>query len=208
VALVVGSAVVLWPRGAPHSARGPGERPELALLTSLPLLFGEGFALDSPATPATRALELRYRLTPIAVTDAASLRGKRLLLMAHARAQPAEALVDLDRWVRRGGRLVLLADPRLEFESSRALGDPLRPAPGFADTGLLAHWGMTLATVDGSSWGALSSQTRACAVTEDSRIARCSIGKGQVAVLADADFMIEGSETALRPLFDALARLE
>ena len=73
-----------------------------------------------------------------------------MLLMAHPLAQPAEALVDLDRWVRDGGRLLLLADPKLDWPSKRALGDTLRPPPAFADTGLLAHWGLRLdAPADG-----------------------------------------------------------
>ena len=61
--------------------------------------------------------------------------------MAHPLAQPAEALVDLDRWVRDGGRVLLLADPQLEWPSERPLGDKLRPPPAFADTGLLRALG-------------------------------------------------------------------
>ena len=47
--------------------------------------------------------------------------------MAHPLAQPAEDLVALDDWVRGGGRVLLLADPMLEWPSKRPLGDPLRP---------------------------------------------------------------------------------
>ena len=62
--------------------------------------------------------------------------------MAQPLAQPAEDLVALDDWVRGGGRVLLLADPMLEWPSKRPLGDPLRPPPMFMDTGLLAHWGL------------------------------------------------------------------
>ncbi|QNP43675.1 hypothetical protein H9L15_03005 [Sphingomonas daechungensis] len=48
-------------------------------------------------------LETRYRVVPIGAADRASLAQGRLLLMAHALPQTAEALVDLDRWVRDGG---------------------------------------------------------------------------------------------------------
>ena len=58
-----------------------------------------------------RVLETRYAVMPIATTDARSLKQARLLLMAHPLAQPAENLVDLDQWVRDGGRVLLLADP-------------------------------------------------------------------------------------------------
>ena len=73
-----------------------------------------------------------------------ALKARRLLLMAHPRAQPAEVLVELDQWVRGGGQLLLLADPRLDWHSERPLGDRLRPPPAFADTGLLGHWGLRL----------------------------------------------------------------
>ena len=64
--------------------------------------------------------------------------------MAHPLPQTAENLVALDAWVRRGGRVLLLADPMLEWPSKRPLGDPLRPPPMFMDTGLLTHWGLRL----------------------------------------------------------------
>ena len=68
--------------------------------------------------------------------------------MAQPNAQTAENLVALDAWVRRGGRVLLLADPLLEWPNQRALGDPLRPPVMFADTGLLGHWGLRLDTPD------------------------------------------------------------
>jgi hypothetical protein len=188
-----------------------GQRPALALLTSLPLMFGERFGLDG-GSPALTRLEARYRIVPIAVADAASLRGQRLLLMAHPRAQPAEVLVELDAWVRRGGRVVLLADPRLDWHSARALGDPLRPPPDFADTGLLAHWGLKLrgpvvdgpraATVAGrdvlfSSPGALTTTSSQCRVDAGGLVAQCRIGRGAVTVIADADFLNLAGEGAV-----------
>ena len=148
-----------WPAGgaalrardappAPRAARAPTERPTLALLTSLPLLFGESSRLDGGGSPALARLERDYHVVPIAVADAASLAGIALLLMAHPRAQPAEVLVELDAWVRGGGRLVLLADPVLEWQSERPLGDPLRPPPDFADTGLLGALGAAARRAD------------------------------------------------------------
>jgi hypothetical protein len=126
------------------SPRPEGQRPPLMLLTTLPLVFPEEFSLQSGGSKALTALETRYRVVPIGTTDSATLRQGRLLLLAHPLAQPAEALVDLDRWVRDGGRVLLLADPRLEWPSKLPLGDKLRPPPAFADTGLLAHWGLQL----------------------------------------------------------------
>ena len=121
--------------------------------------------------------------------------------MAHPLAQPAEDLVALDLWVRRGGRVLLLADPMLEWPSKRPLGDPLRPPTMFMDTGLLAHWGLRLNAPDGVDPGKRSSADStfrlfrrvSCqgvaisAATGLSRIA--ASGKGRATVVADADLL-------------------
>ena len=72
----------------------------------------------------------------------------RLMMMAQPNAQTAENLVVLDEWVRAGGRVLVLADPALEWPSKRPLGDPQRPPSMFADTGLLLHWGVRLDAPD------------------------------------------------------------
>ena len=183
--------------------RAPAERPALALLTSLPLIFPESFGLEGGGSPVLARLEQRYKVLPIGVADAASLRGHRLLLMAHPRAQPAEILVELDAWVRGGGRVLLLADPDLQWDSDRPLGDSLRPPPAFADTGLLLHWGLAfagprpdgptgagdgeptiLALAPGKQGGAEN-----CSIASEGFLARCAIGKGRATVIADADFL-------------------
>jgi hypothetical protein len=209
--------------------RPPAERPTLALLTSLPLVFGESFGLESGGSAALARLEQRYNVLPIGVADAASLQGQKLLLMAHPRAQPAEVLVELDQWVRGGGRVLLLADPKLDWPSERPLGDRLRPPPAFADTGLLQHWGLKLTgpEPDGpasvgndevdilaASPGKLASQS--CSIAGQGFVARCEVGRGKATVVADADFLnVEGqgaldgpTEHNLELLNDELARLE
>ena len=185
----------------PLPPRSPGERPTLLLLTSLPLMFGEGFSLQDTGSPAMKALAARYRVVPISVADPAELKEGRLLLMAHPLAQPAENLVALDEWVRGGGRVLLLADPMLEWPSERALGDPMRPPPMFMDTGLLSHWGLRLDAPDeaGIAWERLAGfdvVTRSpgrlsgsCHIARDGFVARCGIGEGEAIVVADADFL-------------------
>lgn len=177
------------------------QRPSLLLLTSLPLLFGEDFSLQGGGSPVLKALEARYRVVPISVTSNADLAKGRLLLLAHPLAQTPEDLVALDRWVRKGGRVLLLADPMLEWPSKRPLGDPLRPPPMFADTGLLRHWGLRLDAPEErgpklrkvgrydvltASPGTLVGK---CAISKDRLIAHCAIGKGKATVVADADVL-------------------
>ena len=202
VALAVAAIAFATGRGpAPLPLRPAPERPNLLLLTSLPLLFGEDFSLQGSGSPALNKLETRYRIVPISVTDKSGLRKGRLLLMAHPPAQTAENLVTLDAWVRGGGRVLLLADPLLEWPSERPLGDPLRPPPMFMDTGLLAHWGLRLDAPDergpalrelgkfdvvAASPGRLAG---GCAISADALVAHCRIGSGQATVVADADIL-------------------
>ena len=195
------------------------------LLTTLPLIFPEDFTLSGGGSKALGAIETRYRVVPIGMTDATSLRQGRLLLMAHPLAQPAEALVDLDRWVRHGGRVLLLADPRLEWPSKRPLGDKLRPPPPFADTGLLAHWGLRLEAPKSAGPAQRKLAARAiltsspgtlagnCRIEKGGFVARCRVGKGRAVIVADADFLnveqLDGpAEDNLEALLAELAALE
>ncbi|HEX5258166.1 MAG TPA: hypothetical protein VFW35_05225 [Sphingomicrobium sp.] len=200
IALLIAAALsVRGPKPLPP--RPANQRPTLLLLTSLPLIFGEDFSLHDNGSPALAALETRYRVIPISVADPPELAKARLLLMAHPLAQPAEDLVALDRWVRAGGRVLLLADPMLEWPSKRPLGDMLRPPPMFMDTGLLAHWGLRLDAPDRpglkaeklgrfevvtDSPGALFGR---CPISADRLVAHCAVGKGWATVVADADLL-------------------
>jgi hypothetical protein len=174
---------------------------KLLLITSLPIIFNEDFSLAGGGSPVLNKLRAVYRVAPISVTSPAELTGANLLLMAHAPAQTAENLVALDDWVRRGGHVLVLADPLLEWPSKRPLGDRLRPSPMFMDTGLLAHWGLRLDTP-----GKRGQQVRklgsyrvvtvspgqlagTCEVRDEGLDARCAIGKGRAIIVADADFL-------------------
>jgi len=203
-AILAALAIVAVVRGdetASIPSRPQKQRPTLLLLTSLPLVFGEDFSLRQNGSPALRALQRRYLVEPISVTDSSELGKGRLLLMAHPLAQPAEDLVALDKWVRSGGRLLLLADPMLEWPSERPLGDPLRPPPMFMDTGLLAHWGLRLDAPDKrgprtQKLGGYDVTTvspgelfGSCRIAPDRLVAKCRIGKGRATVIADADLL-------------------
>lgn len=198
IALVAGLS-----RRAPASLppRPPNQQPVLLLLTNLPLMFGEQFSVQQNGSAALKALQTRYRVIPISVSDPPELAKGRLLLMAQPQAQPAEDLVALDAWVRGGGRLLLLADPLLEWPSERPLGDPMRAPTMFADTGLLAHWGLRLDAPDerGAKMGKLGGYGVVmdspgalfgkCEISSDRLVARCRVGRGRATVVADADLL-------------------
>ncbi len=136
--------------------------------------------------------------------------------MAHPRAQPASALVELDQWVRGGGRVLLLADPKSDWPSERGLGDRFRPPLMFVDTGLLKHWRLRLGgpepggpraiegvEVEARSPGLLAATDRGCTVSGDGFVATCAIGRGRAIVVADSDWL--NAEPDAAP-FDALDR--
>ena len=224
--LVAGAvALAVTPGPSPVAERPVAERPPLMLLTGLPLMFGEGFSLDGGGSKALTALESRYRVLPISTSSAGELAKGKLLLMAQPLAQTPENLVALDNWVRRGGRVLLLADPRLEWPSERPLGDRLRPPVMFMDTGLLAHWGLRLDAPDergavarkiGSydvvavSPGSLEGK---CKISPDKLVAHWSVGRGQATVIADADLigtehLGAEAEANLDAVLSELAKLE
>ena len=222
-AMLVAAGALSLGRNRPEPP--PFERPKLLLLTSLPLVFGEQLSIETAGSPALKALQSCYRVVPISVTDPAELAKGRLLLMAHPLAQPAEDLVALDQWVRRGGRVLLLADPALDWPSKRPLGDPLRPPPMFTDTGLLAHWGLRLDAPDqrgpaersagGYRVATLSPGVLGggCDIGRGGFVARCRIGNGRATIIADADFLdVPQLGAAARHNLDALlfelARIE
>jgi hypothetical protein len=204
VAIAVIAGVIAKSGPEPLPERAPGERPQLLLLTSLPIVFPEELTLDAERTAALTALQSRYEVAPISVADTPSLRGHQLLLIAQPQAQPAEYLVQLDRWVRSGGHVLLLADPALEWPSDRPLGDVTRPPRAFADTGLLLHWGVRLdapdqrgsasadtadGTVETASPGTVVAVQDNCTVGEGGLIAHCRVGEGAATIVADADFI-------------------
>jgi hypothetical protein len=206
-----------WRQPAPLPPRSPANRPTLLLLTSLPLVFGEQFSIEAGGSPALKTLETRYRVVPISVSGEAELGKGRLLLMAQPRAQPAEYLVALDKWVRGGGRVLLLADPMLEWPSDRPLGDPFRPPQMFADTGLFTHWGLKLDAPDEpgpklaqlggydiltDSPGSLSGR---CEISADRLVAHCLVGRGRATIVAVADFLnVEKQGVAARHNLEGL----
>lgn len=191
-------------RGDPEApAEADSSKPRLALLTSLPLAFAEGFQLDAAPHPAMQRLEKDYQVT--LVDGPEQLPPGGLLLAVQPQALTAERLVQLDAWVRTGGRILLLADPKLVWESSLSVGDKRRPPFSYPDTGLLAHWGLTLqgpdpdgpaertlegATILTAAPGALSAgPASSCKVSPDRLVANCRIGKGRAVVVSDADFV-------------------
>jgi hypothetical protein len=204
-------ALVVGPT-APREAAGP--KPPLLLMTALPIVWGEGGAFDPNSRPSEtyRALEREFAVTPIDALEPATLRGRRLLLLAQPRLLAPEELVALDDWVRSGGRVLILTDPVLAAARALPLGDVRRPPDAGLLGPLLSHWGLELAPAnspeepflfagqDGAarrllvdSPGRLAVSGTLCRIVGRGLVARCAIGRGEALVVADADLLTDAA---------------
>ena len=211
ILLLAGWALI--PRGradAPATPRPPLARPVLGLFTSLPLYWAEAPDLAAMLAPegevhwARVALESRYGLRPLDTLEGLTTREPRYLLMVQPRPLSPAENVALDDWVRRGGRVLLFADPALTQDSAFALGDRRRPQDTVLLSPILTRWGLTLAFDEDRPPGErtvalagvqlpvnlpgrlVSAPGGSCRFEADGLRALCLVGQGRVTVIADA----------------------
>ena len=226
VVLLIGGAVAAW---AWHGR--VSERPRLGLFTSLPIYWAEsgsvGEALEGGGQRhwVRSALEDAYVLVPLDTLDGPEAGPLDRLVMAQPRPLSPPENVALDQWVRKGGRLLLFADPFLTEESRFAIGDKRRPQGAVLLSPILARWGLELTFDDrrsdeidwvkdggenlperlGGRWRLLPSNAGgACTVAAKGLVARCRVGNGSVLAIADAA-MLEADRDAT-PAFKALTK--
>lgn len=140
---------------------GQEARPELGLMTSLPLYWPLGAELGDIAggriaAPWQRAaLEQGFALVPLdtlspiaAITPGLAetdpLAGLERLAVIQPRGLSPADNVALDDWVRGGGMLLLVLDPQLTAEYDLPLGDPRRPSDSALIPPVLARWGLEI----------------------------------------------------------------
>jgi hypothetical protein len=209
-ALLLLSALLVYAftRPAPNSPK-----PSLGLMTTLPLQWSEGgveadLAEDAQPHPAFARFSQSYDVQPL--DDVRDLAERRLLLLAQPRAFSPAELVQLDSWVRKGGRILILADPALQWGSLYPLGDKRRPLFTSMLSPLFTHWGLELVLpiADAEPMtirkiGQLSIRTQTpgewlkigrggsglCALEQGGLLADCKIGKGRALLVADADLL-------------------
>ena len=185
---------------------GAGEAlPRVALMTALPLVWGEGDAGDvlsgrTGRSATLKALDTEFEIQPIDTVSLDTL-GNALAILAQPRRLAPQELVALDTWIRRGGRALIFADPHLVWPSRYPLGDVRQPPPVELLDPLFRHWGITLGDSDGGE-----RVLQAAAVTivtagaghwtgpkncaaPDPLVLDCRIGKGRVILVGDADML-------------------
>lgn len=190
-------------------------RPQLGLMTSLPILWAgnDAFASlsgDAGSAPhwAASALESRYRVEPLDILAPDALAGIDVLLLAQPRILTPAENVALDDWVRAGGHTLVMADPRLVGDYGFPLGDPRRPLDTAMLSPILGRWGLELthdpaadtvrtvpmgsaqmAVAAAGAFRLLASEDASCSLALEGLLARCRVGEGRVVLLADATLL-------------------
>ena len=194
-------------------------RPQLGLVTSLPIYWSEAPSFKQALSPNTEAhwakdvLERAYQLTPVDLITAEALEGLGRLAVIQPRGLTPGENVALDDWVQNGGRLLLVLDPMLTEHSEFAIGDARRPADVALVPPLLARWGLAMkydeaqpqeprtVAFAGSALplhlaGTLSKTgdtgQAQCETQAGGAAASCSVGSGTALLIADAALFEHG----------------
>ncbi len=189
---------------------------EIVILSSIPLQWGEN-GLSDVVQGKTDPDPLVARITEHGnvsfVDNIAQLQAAKpdIAILIQPRAFSPDELVRLDNWVAAGGRIVVFADPALQWPSTLPVGDPQRPQFTSMLSPLFAHWGVELvlpmngenenveirrggydlAFVSPGNWYIADQASRYghCRVSTDRYLSECRPGKGQVLLVADADLL-------------------
>lgn len=193
----------------------PMQRPSLGLMTTLPLQWSEGgieadLAEDAKPHPAFERLAQNYEILPIDDFSVLSSTRPEILFLAQPRALAPAEMVKLDKWIRQGGRTLILADPALQWGSLYPLGDKRRPLFTSLLSPLFSHWEIemvlpitdvqpitvreigawTIRTQTPGEWlPKPSSGLKACTILAKGLVADCRLGKGRAVIIADADLL-------------------
>ena len=208
----------------------PAAKPPLLLMGTIPIYWGEAGELtdllNGGATPhwARALLEQRFSLVPIDTLSPDTLPASGgVLLLAQPRTLSAPENVALDTWVRRGGHVLLFADPLMTGESRFSIGDRRRPQDVALLSPLLNHWGLDLQLAEGQQPGLrfVAGETGAvpvnlagvigategsgCMVSHAGLVATCRLEAGLAVVVADAALLdIEGPWQGAAESLDSL----
>lgn len=161
IALLAGGMLALAGCNTAPAEPEDGPRPELGLMTSLPLYWPADagiadLAAGRAAPPWQReAIETRFASVPLDTLSplpALSPGGPetdplgdldRLAVIQPRGLSPADN-VALDQWVRGGGQLLLALDPALTGDYEAPLGDPRRPVDTALIPPVVARWGLAV----------------------------------------------------------------
>lgn len=201
--LLTGVAAERWPDIGAH-ALPDAPRVSLAVFSALDL--------EQAGQGALPVLQRRFAIRRLDVVTAAALADQPRMLLAQPRLMTPQELVDVDAWTRRGGTMLILADPLLLWPPDGTAAAPMPgdrtgpPLTSLLDP-LLTHWGLRLEPASdeamtrrfvgdrllrlaGASRFAMQASPFAdCDTEADGLMAVCAVGRGHVRLIADADLL-------------------
>ncbi|AEG49122.1 hypothetical protein Sphch_1433 [Sphingobium chlorophenolicum L-1] len=200
--LALSTLVACWFASESRIEGLPGKRPELAVISGLPLFWREnGVKADAPIIAVLRQ---RFDVQPVDSPLALKNGRAKLLLLAQPRAFSMDELVALGAWIGKGGKALILADPELRWPMDLPLGDRRRPPAVTLLGAMIEYWGAKLLPPEADEKRhfmgdgrvltvyAASGFDRAgpdCRIGARGLVAHCMVGKGTAIIVADADLI-------------------
>lgn len=205
---------------------------QVALLTSLPIVWGEGasvraiIAQQSEPHPLFRAMEGQMHVRAVdTLIDIADWQPKPIALLIQPRALPPADMVALDQWLRAGGRAIIITDPMLDWPSDLPFGHPQRALASGLLSPLLGHWGIELRWQPGSlagqqaqiagrsvpivqagEWAVVRAADGISCDRDGAIVMGCQIGRGSALLIADADWLHRADPIVAAEILGAMAR--
>jgi hypothetical protein len=192
-------------------------KPKIAMMSSIPLKWGEASVGDiaKGETQPSAFYRLVSEIGRVTMIDTvASLKKLKpeLLILVQPRLLEPQELVELDLWIRQGGRALIFADPALQWPSDYPLGDNRRPLFTSFLSPLFSHWGIelvlpvtndeeqvtdvqvgdqSLQVISHGNWlpKVAAEKSRMCFIDKSALAAICTLGKGRAVLIADADLL-------------------
>ncbi len=190
---------------------------QIKIMSSISLQWGEA-SIDNLAQGKAKPSRFfsyvarRHRVS--AADDFKGLKSGQpdLLILVQPRLfEPAELIV-LDNWVQAGGRVLIFADPALQWPTDYSLGDSRRPLFTSFLSPITKRWGLELtlpadegdaamgtsilggnrvAIISEGAWLHYKSPDSIgqCEISHNGLLADCNIGEGRGIFIADADLL-------------------
>lgn len=191
---------------------------KIQLMTSLPIVWGEGASMESVLSGNTSPAPIflhwqkRHDITAVDSFEGLENSDTDIVLLAQPPAMDPADIAAFDAWVRGGGKAIILTDPMLVWPTEFPLGDKRRPLASGLLSPLLGYWGLELLAPTDAGAGSVELEFSGvkttmvgigslvavlpkepvhadCLMSADNVIARCKVGKGDVFIVADADFL-------------------
>ncbi|WP_422344295.1 Gldg family protein [Parasphingorhabdus sp.] len=132
---------------------------KIQLMTSLPIIWGEGASMETildgktSAAPIYTYWQQQHDIIAVDSFEGLDESDAEIVLLAQPPAMAPADIAAVDAWVRAGGKAIILTDPMLIWPTELSLGDKRRPLASGLLSPLLEHWGLELQAPDEAGSG-------------------------------------------------------